>query len=167
MKDNIVLIGMPGAGKSSIGVVLAKVMGYDFVDLDLVISKREKTTLQKIIDERGLDEFLKCEEYAATKLKCKKTIVATGGSVVLSKKGMDNLKKLGTVVFFDVSLDDLKSRIRNFETRGIACKKGDTLDDVYNDRIDLYKNYADFTVDCSKKEINDVIDSLKKLLNIA
>ncbi len=155
---------MPGSGKSTVGVVLAKILGYDFIDLDLVISNREKSTLQRIIDNRGSDEFLKCEEAAASCLECEKTVVATGGSAVLSKKGMENLSGLGTVVFFDVPYLELCGRIKNLKTRGIACKPGDTLLDVYNQRIGLYKKYAQITVDCTDASFHEVIDrTLDKL----
>lgn len=164
MKDNIILIGMPGSGKSTVGVVLAKILGYNFIDLDLVISNREGSTLQSIIDNRGLEEFLKCEQAAAVGLDCEKTVVATGGSVVLSKKGMENLSKLGRVVFFDVPYQELCGRIKNLKTRGIACKPGDTLLDVYNQRIGLYREYAQITVNCADASFHGVIDqTLDKL----
>lgn len=164
MKDNVILIGMPGSGKSTVGVVLAKILGYDFIDLDIVIAKREGMALQEIIDSRGVDEFLKCEEAAASALSCKRSVVATGGSAVLSEKGMENLKKQGTVMFFDVPFDELRGRIRNIKTRGIACKPGDTLSDVYNERIGLYKKYAQLTVNCAGKPFHDVVDEAKALV---
>lgn len=166
MRENYILIGMPGAGKSTIGVVLAKVLGYNFIDLDLVISRKAKMRLQDIIETQGLNTFLRLEESAASHIKCKHTVVATGGSVVLSKKGMSNLSKIGKVIFFDVSYNELTKRIRNFESRGIACKKGDTLLDVYNQRIELYREYAEITVNCDNKTINDIIDELKDILKI-
>lgn len=156
--NNIILIGMPGSGKSTVGVVLAKILGYNFCDLDLVISARENSTLQNIIDNRGLEEFLKCEQAAALSLECENTVVATGGSVVLSEPGMEKLSKMGTVVFFDVPYDELCDRIKNLKTRGIACKPGDTLRDVYDQRIGLYNKYAQVTVDCEKTSFHDVID---------
>jgi shikimate kinase len=143
---NIVLIGMPGSGKSTLGVLLAKSLGFSFVDTDLIISRRAKMPLQKILNKDGLDSFLALEEAVGAELECESTVIATGGSMVLSDKAMQNLKKDSKVVYIDVPLNEIKRRVTNIKTRGIAFRKGDTLDDVYRNRVPLYEKYADVTV---------------------
>jgi shikimate kinase len=143
---NIVLIGMPGSGKSTLGVLLAKSLGFSFVDTDLIISRRAKMPLQKILNKDGLDSFLALEEAVGAELECESTVIATGGSMVLSDKAMQNLKKDSRVVYIDVPLNEIKRRVTNIKTRGIAFRKGDTLDDVYRNRVPLYEKYADVTV---------------------
>lgn len=146
MKNNIVLIGMPGAGKSTVGVVLAKALGYAFADTDLLISAQTGTTLQSFIDSKGIDAFLKAEERAALSLDCERTVVATGGSMVLSEYAMSHLKSASQTVFLDVPLDTLIRRIQNITTRGITLRQGQTIADIYGERQPLYKKYADITV---------------------
>jgi shikimate kinase len=146
MTDNIVLIGMPGAGKSTVGVVLAKTLGYDFIDTDILLSRRLGMTLQAYIDTEGLDSFLKAEEETALGLRCDDTVIATGGSMVLSDRAMTRLKQDSTVVFIDVPLPELTNRLANITTRGIALRPGQTLDGLYRERRPLYLKYADFTV---------------------
>lgn len=164
--NNIILIGMPGSGKSTTGVVLAKTVGYSFVDTDLLISKKSHKKLQQIIDKDGLESFLKSEEEIGSTLKADKCVIATGGSMVLSEMAMKNLKSLGTVVFLDVSLNELKRRIKNIKTRGIAFKEGETLDDIFMQRTPLYKQYADVVIRCSARGIEKSIDKLVEKLNI-
>ena len=124
---NIVLIGMPGSGKSTVGVILAKTLGMDFVDADILICRRENTTLQEILDSRGLDAFLQVEEDTILEMDCRSTVIATGGSVPLREKSMEHLAKRGTFVYIDVPLPELEKRIRNITTRGIAFAPGQTL----------------------------------------
>ncbi|MCD8026492.1 MAG: shikimate kinase [Clostridiales bacterium] len=162
---NIVLIGMPGSGKSTLGVLLAKSLGYSFTDTDLIISRIAEKPLQRILDEDGLDVFLKYEERVGARLVCDDTVVATGGSMVLSEAAMKNLKSNGTVVYINVPLNEIKRRVTDIKTRGIAFRKHETLDDVYRERTPLYEKYADITVDfvCGKIEdaVNAVIERLK------
>ncbi len=164
-KSNIVLIGMPGSGKSTLGVLLAKSLGLHFVDTDLIISRKADATLQNILDSDGLDRFLDLEEEVGAELKCEKTVVATGGSMVLSDKAMKNLASQGRVVYINVPLDEIKSRVTNIKTRGIAFRKGETLDDVYRERKFLYEKYADITVDFNDRgveaAVERIIDKLK------
>lgn len=163
-KTNIVLIGMPGSGKSTLGVLLAKALGYSFIDTDLIISRKANTTLQRILDADGLDGFLQLEEAVGIDLKCEKTVIATGGSMVLSDIAMKNLASQGRVVYINVPLDEIKSRVTNIKTRGIAFRKGETLDDVYRERKFLYEKYADITVDFNDRgveaAVERIIDSL-------
>lgn len=143
---NIVLIGMPGSGKSTVGVILAKTLGMDFVDADILICRRENTTLQEILDSRGLDAFLQVEEDTILEMDCRSTVIATGGSVPLREKSMEHLAKRGTFVYIDVPLPELEKRIRNITTRGIAFAPGQTLADIYELRTPIYRKWADITV---------------------
>lgn len=147
--DNIVLIGMPGSGKSTVGVLLAKFLGYGFLDVDLVIQQREGALLQDIIDTRGVDTFLDCEEAAVCSVNCTRHVIAPGGSAILRERGAAHLKSLGSVVYLNVPLEELSHRIQNMSTRGIAMESGQTLADVLACRAPLYHQYADLTIDCS------------------
>ncbi|UOO38241.1 shikimate kinase [Oscillospiraceae bacterium CM] len=146
MKNNIILIGMPGAGKSTAGVILAKTLGLGFVDTDILISKQCGMTLQKYIDTYGIVDFLKAEEHAALTLDCENTVIATGGSMVLSDIAMQHLGSGSVTVFIDVPLAVLTRRLRNIKTRGIVLRPGQTISGVYSERQPLYRRYADLTV---------------------
>lgn len=156
---------MPGSGKSTVGVLLAKALGYSFVDTDLIISRLAKKPLQKILDEDGLESFLALEEKVGAELDCDTTVVATGGSMVLSDTAMQNLQKYGTVVFIDVPLEEIKHRVTNIKTRGIAFDKGETLDDVYSRRNPLYNKYADITVRFSTGSVENAVENILEKLN--
>ncbi len=156
MKNNLVLIGMPGAGKSTVGVVLAKTLGYDFVDTDILLGRRLRTTLQCYIDRHGIEAFLKEEEQAALSLDCENTVIATGGSMVLSDNAMRRLSSGSTCVFFDIPLEELKKRLRNIKTRGIALKPGQTIEALYDERRPLYERFADLTVPARQKNVRDL-----------
>lgn len=150
-EKNIVLIGMPGSGKSTVGVILAKTLGMGFVDGDLLICRREDCTLQEILDERGLAAFLQVEEDTMLEANYKGTVIATGGSVPLSEKAMAHLRENGVFVYIDVPLRELKRRIRNISTRGIAFAPGQTLSDIYEQRTPIYRRWADITVHLDPK----------------
>ena len=149
VKPNIVLTGMPGAGKSTVGVILAKEFCLSFVDTDILIQTGEGETLQEIIDSRGLDSFLALEERYATGLAVRGAVIAPGGSVVLSPQCMEALRSNGIVVFLDVPLDLIQSRIDEY-TRGIVKKPGFTLEDVWRMREPLYRSTADFIIACGR-----------------
>lgn len=163
-KENIVLIGMPGVGKSTVGVILAKVLGYQFIDADLVIQKRENRLLHEIISEEGLDGFLKAEENANVYIAQNedKSIVATGGSVVYCEKAMQELKKTGRVIYLELEYDQLKKRLGNLKGRGVVLKDGQDLRGLYEERIPLYEKYADLTV--NEKNL-DVEQTLQKIVD--
>lgn len=155
---NIVLIGMPGAGKSTIGVLLAKSMLMDFVDTDLIIQKSIGKALCDIINEKGIDEFIKIENNAICDTNFKNSVIATGGSVVYGAEAMNKLKENGTVVYLKVLPQELLMRIKNIHTRGIAMKEGQTLDALYIERSPLYDKYADVTVECGGLSAEECVD---------
>ena len=146
--DNVTLIGMPGSGKSTVGVLLAKLLGYQFLDVDLLIQEREGALLQEILDLRGTAAFLDAEEAAVRSLHCRRTVIAPGGSAVCREGAALYLKGLGSVVYLQVSLEELTRRVQNLSTRGIAMEPGQTLADVMAYRAPLYRKYADLIVDC-------------------
>lgn len=156
---------MPGSGKSTIGVILAKRLGYDFVDTDNLISDREKTTLQDIIDKKGVSEFLKIEGIVGKELNIDNTVIATGGSMVFSDSAMKNLLKDSKCVFIDVPLPEIKRRVKNIDTRGIAMEKDDTLDTLYEKRMPKYREYADITVEVKQNsKIDNVVSKILDML---
>lgn len=146
--DNIILTGMPGAGKSTVGVLLAKALGFQFVDVDLLIQEREGALLQEILDNQGTQAFLEAEERAVLSLDCRHTVIAPGGSAVCREKAARHLGALGLMVYLNVPLEELLRRIRNMSQRGIAMEPGQTLADALAYRDPLYRKYADLIVDC-------------------
>lgn len=163
--NNIILIGMPGAGKSTVGVVLAKKMGYCFVDSDLVIQERTKKLLHEIITEKGQQGFLEIENQINASLELENTVLATGGSAIYGKEAMEHLKKIGTVVYLRLSHRTIATRLGDFHERGVALKKGQTLLDLYEERIPYYEEYADITVNCERKPIRRIVEEIVKRLN--
>lgn len=173
MKSNIILIGMPGAGKSTIGVILAKVIAFDFIDLDILICKRSGKTLQQILDEDGTEKFLRIERDAALSLSCERCVIATGGSAALIDEAMRHFKANGCVVFLDVPLGEIESRLTNMATRGIAATAGKTVADIYNERMPFYREHSDITVDAgsaapgeapnAERVVDSIIRALKNI----
>lgn len=164
MKENIILIGMPGVGKSTLGVVLAKRLGYDFLDVDIQIAKKAAMPLQKILDTQGLDAFLQLEAEMGQKVDTEKTVIATGGSMVLSETAMKHLKTQGICVFLNITLAELEARNLNMKTRGIAAKPGTTLEDVYTERQALYKRYADVMINCDNKGAECLVQEIAEAI---
>lgn len=160
---NIVLIGMPGVGKSTIGIVLAKTLGLDFIDTDICIQNHEKKLLQDIINEAGIDLFLQKEEKIVSNLDLNNSLIATGGSVVYSDVAMKNLKKNGLIIYLELDIEVIIKRINNIKTRGLVIKDGKTLYDVYNDRVPLYKKYQDFNVNCNGKYLEEIVEEIKNI----
>lgn len=159
------MIGMPGSGKSTVGVLLAKALGCLFTDVDLLISHRAKKPLQRILDEDGLEAFLALEEEVGSRLRAENTVIATGGSMVISDKAMRHLKTLGTVVYIDVPFEEIERRVTNIKTRGIVFHPNETLADVYRERKPLYERWADLTVKVEATDgIEDTVDKLIKML---
>lgn len=147
MKPNITLIGMPSSGKSTIGVLLAKRLGFSFVDVDIVIQEKEGRLLKEIIAQEGMDGFLAVEERINAELDVRKSVIAPGGSVIYGVRAMEHLKEISEIVYLKMSYQELKRRVGNVVDRGVALKPGFTLRDLYNERVPLYERYADITVD--------------------
>lgn len=141
---------MPGSGKSTVGVLLAKMIGYSFLDSDLLIQHATGKKLYEILKDEGTERFSQIENQINSEIHAEKTVIATGGSAVYGKEAMEHLSSIGTVVYLKVSLKELKRRINNFETRGIMMNKGQTLDEIYAEREPLYEKYADITVSCTR-----------------
>ncbi|SHI29485.1 shikimate kinase [Pseudobutyrivibrio xylanivorans] len=166
MKNNIVLIGMPGVGKSTLGVVLAKELGFEFVDADLLIQKREKRLLKEIIAEEGVNGFLKIENDVNAGIQTDKTVIATGGSVIYGAEAMEHLREIGTVVYLKLDYETLDSRLGSLKGRGVVLKDGQNLKSLYEERVPLYEKYADVIVDEYGLNLEETLDSvLKKLQN--
>lgn len=155
---NIVLIGMLGCGKSTIGVVLAKNMGMDFIDSDLVIQKKMKETLSRIIEKNGLTEFIAIEERINSQIDASDSVIATGGSVVYGSTAMEHFKKTGVVVYLKLSYESIEERLGDLSRRGVVIGKDMSLKDLYNERIPLYEKYADITIDCENRQIRDIVE---------
>ena len=160
--NNITLIGMPGAGKSSIGVVLAKVLGYQFIDSDLLIQKAEKRTLSEIIADEGTEGFKAIENRVNASIQVENTVIATGGSVVYCDEAMQHLKSEGVVVYLKISLELLSRRLGNLKGRGVVLKEGQTLASLYDVRVPLYEKYADIIIDEDNKGIEETLELLKE-----
>lgn len=160
MNSNIVLIGMPGSGKSTCGVVAAKMLLKNFYDTDLLIQNIEGRSLQEIIDTDGVDYFAKAEEKAILSLELEGTVIATGGSVVYSDKAMEHLKSLGKIIYLHLSFDDMVHRINNLESRGVMLKDGETLEDMYNERLPLYNKWAQAIINCGKNPVEQTAKAI-------
>lgn len=158
---NIILIGMPGVGKSTVGVILAKQLGYQFVDSDLIIQKQEKRLLREIIEQEGVDGFIEVENRVNASLCVERSVISTGGSVVYGREAMEHLKREGTVVYLKLSYKALEKRLGNLKGRGVVLREGQTLKDLYEERVPLYERYADLTVD---EENLDIEGTLQKIL---
>lgn len=163
--ENITLIGMPGAGKSTLGVVLAKILGYEFMDSDLLIQKQEKRRLHQIIEEEGPDGFMEIENRINASIETDRTVIATGGSVVYCQEAMEHLKSIGTVIYLKLSLKALSRRLGNLKNRGVLLREGQTLKNLYDERVVLYEKYADIVIDEEGKDLEAslqaVLDTLK------
>lgn len=165
-KSNIVLIGMPGVGKSTIGIVLAKILNYEFVDVDLVIQQRCDKTLQRLIDTLGPTGFIEVENQVLLDMDFDKTIISTGGSAVYSEDAIEHLRDEGVIVYLEVTLDELRERLNDFSERGVVMKRegGMGLSDLYEERVPLYEKFADVTVNVTDLNITQaahaVIDAL-------
>lgn len=160
--SNLVLIGMPGAGKSTVGVVLAKNLGYHFLDSDLCIQEAENRLLHEIIAEDGLNGFLQIENRINASLTVEKSVIATGGSVVYGKEAMEHLGKIGTIVYLRLPYDEIENRLGDLTKRGVALKKGQTLQDLYEERVPLYERYAHVIIDCNGKMIRDIVAEISQ-----
>jgi shikimate kinase len=157
LQKNIILIGMPGAGKSTAGVILAKTLQRGFIDTDIVMQERTGRLLQEILDTGGPATFKDLEEETILSLHPQNSVIATGGSVIYSNRSMQHLKEGGIIVYLQISFEDMERRLRNIRMRGIVLSGGETLREMYDERIPLYERYADITIDCSGRDFEMVV----------
>ena len=160
--NNIILIGMPGAGKSTVGVVLAKKLGYRFLDSDLVIQEQTGKLLYQLIEEEGEAGFLMLENKINASIEAENTVIATGGSAVYGQEAMAHFGNIGTRVYLKLSYEELKERLGDVHERGVVLKEGFTLLDLYKERSPLYEKYADITIDCEGKSIRGIVEEIWK-----
>lgn len=161
---NIVLVGMPSAGKSTIGIILAKVLGYQFLDSDLLIQEQEKELLKDIIDIRGIDGFLAIENQINREIDTDHTVIATGGSVIYGKEAMEHLQETGVIVYIKLTLQTISERLGNIKQRGVVLRKGQTLKMLYEERCPLYEKYAHITVDGENLNTEELMENIKNAL---
>ena len=162
--DNIILIGMPAAGKSTIGVIIAKRLGYRFIDVDLLIQESEGKLLKEIIAEKGIKGFLEVEERINAGLKTEHTVVSPGGSVVYCEKAMRHYQQIGTIVYLKASFETINKRLKNARSRGVVLEDGQTLRDLYEERCGLFKKYADITVCEDGLRLDETIEKVIEIL---
>ena len=163
-KTNVILIGMPGCGKSTVGVILAKILGYEFLDTDLLIQKREEARLEEIIRRVGNDAFLDIEEDVCSSLDTGRTVIATGGSAVYRPAAMQHLKELGTVLYLKVPLHELAVRLHDLKARGVVLPEGTTLSALYKERAELYEKYADIVIEEGQGGLEETVEKVKETL---
>ena len=161
-KKSIVLIGMPGVGKSTIGVVLAKNLGISFIDSDLVIQEREEKKLHDIIEERGMEGFLDIEGAVNASLNPKAAVIATGGSAVYREEAMRHLSDIALICYLQLSYESISERLGNLEERGVVLKESQNLRELYDERIPLYEKYANMKIDCEGKNIREIVFEIAK-----
>ena len=161
---NITLIGMPGAGKSTIGVILAKSLICDFTDTDLIIQKDTGKSLCQLLEEKGTAGFLQLENDIICRQDFGRAVIATGGSAVYGEEAMAKLKAESTVIFLEVDIAELEKRLSNIRTRGVAMKKGTTIKELYDERLPLYRRYADITLDCTGLTAEECVDRIVEML---
>jgi len=161
---NYTLIGMPASGKSTVGVLLAKRLGFSFVDVDIVIQEKEKRLLKEIIAQEGIDGFMAVENRINASLDADHSVIAPGGSVIYRKEAMEHLREISTIVYLKLSYEDVKKRLGNLVDRGVVLKDGMTLLDLYNERVPYYERYADITVDETGQTVGETVDYLRDLI---
>jgi shikimate kinase len=159
--QNIILIGMPAAGKSTVGVLLAKRLGWSFLDTDLVIQVGESEKLQKILDSLGMEKFCALEEHYVLTIQCTNHVIATGGSVIYGTKAMEHLKSLGMLIHLDLLPQFLKKRLKNLSSRGVVMAKGQNIDTLYTQRHPLYSQYSDMTIECNSLSMDEIVNQIE------
>ncbi len=157
---NIILIGMPSSGKSTVGVIIAKHLGMSFVDTDVILQTQQTKKLQDIINTDGIEKFPEIEENTILSLDLSNTVIATGGSVVYSEKAMKHLKANGIVIYLNINMRTVTRRLKNIKTRGVVLSPGQTLEEIYQKRKPLYEKYADIIIDSSENSIDETIEAI-------
>lgn len=157
---NIVLIGMPGAGKSTIGVILAKVLGFQFIDSDLLIQEREKCLLKDIIEHEGLEGLIAIEEQVNESIHTEHAVIATGGSVIYGRRAMEHLREIGIVVYIRLSLQTIEGRLGNIRQRGVVLREGQNLQSLYEERCPLYEKYSHIIVDGEGLSMEELMEEI-------
>ncbi len=165
MNSNVILIGMPASGKSTVGVILAKVLKYKFIDTDLVMQNITDKTLTEIIAEKGMQGFLDFENDTVSNVDAFHTVIATGGSVIYGEKAMNHLKKNGVAVYLKHRYEVIDSRLTNISTRGVAMKKGQTLHNLFDERVPLYEKYADITVEADGLTTEQTVEKIAEIIH--
>lgn len=165
-RDNIILIGMPGVGKSTVGVILAKLMGYQFLDADLLIQQQEGKLLREIIEEAGIEGFIEVENRVNAGIEATRTVIATGGSVVYGREAMEHLKAIGTVVYLKVSYPVLEKRLADIKGRGVVVRENQSLYDLYEERTPLYERYADIRISEERMNVEQTVEKLMEALEL-
>lgn len=164
---NIILIGMPASGKSTAGVLLAKAIGYGFIDTDLLIQNRERALLCDIIRDKGAEEFLRIEEEVNAELWAEHCVISTGGSVIYGEKAMARLKELGVVVYLKLGEPALEKRLKNIFRRGVVMRTpGETVAQLYAERVPLYEKYADIAVDCENHTVEETVQAIAEAVSL-
>lgn len=163
-KANIVLLGMPGSGKSTVGVLLAKSLGKQFVDTDLLIQEQEGRLLSEIIREEGLDCFIAIENRVNASVTAENSVIAPGGSAIYGKEAMEHLKKTGIIVYLKLSYRSVAKRLGDLTSRGVVFRPGQTLRDLYYERCPLYEKYADYIVECDGKKIGETLEAVRQMI---
>ena len=165
-RKNLILIGMPGSGKSTVGVILAKALSRPYLDSDILIQLKENRSLQDIVDADGYMVLRHIEEQVLLGINCENHVIATGGSAAYSDKAMKHLKENGVIIFLDASLDTLRSRIHNYETRGLAKRADQSFADLFEERFKLYTTYADIVIDSNDRTQDQVCDDIHEQLQL-
>lgn len=166
MFGNIVLIGMPGAGKSTAGVILAKVLGLEFIDSDLLIQKKEKRLLKDIIKKEGLEGFISIENQVNASIEAENAVIATGGSVVYGMEAMKHLGEIAEIVYIKLSYEVLDHRLGNIRKRGVALKRGQSLRALYEERCPLYEKYAHYVIDAEGMDIEELVEAIVEKIKL-
>ncbi len=159
-KDNIVLIGMPGAGKSTVGVVLAKRLGYHFVDSDLVIQQQYGKLLHELISEHGVEGFWKIENDVNAAFELSQAVIATGGSAIYGTEAMEHLREIATIVYLKLTFTEIEHRLGDLNARGVTLREGQSLQELYEERVPFYEKYAHVTIECDDKLLRDIVQEI-------